>query len=102
MPCGRGSSWQRPHDAACSSRAPKVAREHPGPGRAVRLEPEDGRQVEGAHHHGRCADGAERSRSTVLTPVEEAMVVEFRRRTLLPLDDVLGGLRDTIPKLTRS
>ena len=29
-------------------------------------------------------------------------VVEFRRRTLLPLDDVLGCLRDTIPRLTRS
>ena len=41
-------------------------------------------------------------RSTVLTPAEEAMVVEFRRRTLLPLDDVLGCLRDSIPKLTRS
>jgi transposase InsO family protein len=41
-------------------------------------------------------------RSTVLTPIEEAMIVEFRRRTLLPLDDVLGCLRDTIPKLTRS
>ncbi len=40
--------------------------------------------------------------STVLSPVEEAMVVEFRRRTLLPLDDVLGCLRDSIPKLTRS
>lgn len=40
--------------------------------------------------------------STVLTPVEEAMIVEFRRRTLLPLDDVLGCLRDSIPKLTRS
>ena len=34
--------------------------------------------------------------STVLSPDEEAMVVEFRRRTLLPLDDVLGCLRDTI------
>jgi len=41
-------------------------------------------------------------RSTVLTPVEEAMIVEFRRRTLLPLDDVLGCLRHTIPRLTRS
>jgi hypothetical protein len=40
--------------------------------------------------------------STVLTVAEEAMVVEFRRRTLLPLDDVLGCLRDSIPKLTRS
>ena len=29
-------------------------------------------------------------------------VIEFRRRTLLPLDDVLGCLRDSIPKLTRS
>ena len=37
-----------------------------------------------------------------VTPVEEARVVEFRRRTLLPLDDVRGCLRDTIPKLTRS
>ncbi len=41
-------------------------------------------------------------RSTVLTPAEEAMVVEFWRRSLLPLDDVLGCLRDSIPKLTRS
>lgn len=40
--------------------------------------------------------------STVLTAVEEAMIVEFRRRTLLALDDVLGCLRDSIPKLTRS
>ena len=41
-------------------------------------------------------------RSTVLTLAEEAMVVEFRRRTLLPLDDVLGCLRDAVPTLTRS
>jgi hypothetical protein len=40
--------------------------------------------------------------STVLTPVEESMIVEFRRRTMLPLDDVLGCLRDSIPKLTCS
>ena len=30
------------------------------------------------------------------------MVVEFRRRTALPLDDVLGCLLDSIPNLTRS
>jgi transposase InsO family protein len=46
--------------------------------------------------------GPARPRSTVLTEAEEAIVVEFRRRTLLPLDDVLGCLRDAIPKLTRS
>ncbi|VFU16642.1 Integrase (fragment) (plasmid) [Methylocella tundrae] len=41
-------------------------------------------------------------RSTVLTPIEDAMIVAFRQRTLLPLDDVMGCLRDSIPKLTRS
>src|SRR3982750_319916 len=46
--------------------------------------------------------GPRRPRSTVLTEPEEAIVVEFRRRTLLPLDDVLGCLRESIPKLTRS
>lgn len=30
------------------------------------------------------------------------MVVEFRRRTLLPLDDLLGHLREALPQLTRS
>jgi len=42
------------------------------------------------------------SKSTILTPAEEAIIVEFRRRTLLPLDDVLGCLKDTIPNLSRS
>ncbi len=46
--------------------------------------------------------GPSKPRSTVLTEIEEAIVVEFRRRTLLPLDDVLGCLRETIPKLSRS
>ena len=46
--------------------------------------------------------GPTRPRSTVLTEAEEAIVVEFRRRTLLPLDDVLGCLRESIPKLSRS
>jgi hypothetical protein len=45
--------------------------------------------------------GRARPRSSVLTETEEAIVVEFRRRTLLPLDDVLGCLRETIPKLSR-
>jgi transposase InsO family protein len=46
--------------------------------------------------------GPRRPRSSVLTEIEEAIVVEFRRRTLLPLDDVLGCLRETIPALSRS
>ena len=48
------------------------------------------------------AMGPSRPRSSVLSEAEEAIVVEFRRRTLLPLDDVLGCLRETIPRLSRS
>lgn len=40
--------------------------------------------------------------STVLTIEEEAVIVAFRRHTLLPLDDCLYALRPTIPNLTRS
>jgi hypothetical protein len=46
--------------------------------------------------------GPAKPRSTTLTEAEEAIVVEFRRRTLLPLDDVLGCLRETLPALSRS
>src|SRR5918912_734284 len=41
-------------------------------------------------------------RSTALTEAEEALVVEFRRRTFLPLDVLLGCLRGPIPALSRS
>ena len=40
--------------------------------------------------------------STVLTPAEEAAVVLFRRHTLLPLDDCLYALQESIPHLRRS
>jgi transposase-like protein len=40
--------------------------------------------------------------STVLSVQEEAIVVAFRRHTLLPLDDCLYALLATIPHLTRS
>ena len=41
-------------------------------------------------------------KSTVLTIEEEAIVVAFRKHTLLPLDDCLYALQATIPHLTRS
>lgn len=40
--------------------------------------------------------------STVLSREEEALVIAFRRHTLLPLDDCLYALQATIPHLTRS
>src|SRR4028118_2303509 len=45
--------------------------------------------------------GPKEARSTVLTPSEEAIIVAFRRHTLLPLDDCLYGLHPTIPHLPR-
>jgi transposase InsO family protein len=39
---------------------------------------------------------------TVLTLEEEAVIVAFRKHTLLPLDDCLYALQATIPHLTRS
>ncbi len=46
--------------------------------------------------------GPKQPRSTVLTNEEEAIIVAFRKHTLLPLNDCLYSLRATIPNLTRS
>lgn len=46
--------------------------------------------------------GPTRPKSSVLSVEEEAVVVAFRRHTLLPLDDCLYALQATIPHLTRS
>jgi transposase-like protein len=46
--------------------------------------------------------GPQEPRSTVLSVEDEAVVVAFRRHTLLPLDDCLYALQPTIPHLTRS
>ena len=49
-----------------------------------------------------CPTGPKTPHSTVLTSEEEAIIVAFRRHTLLPLDDCLYSLQATIPHLTRS
>ena len=46
--------------------------------------------------------GPTEPRSTVLSVEDEAIIVAFRRHTLLPLDDCLYALQLTIPHLTRS
>jgi transposase-like protein len=46
--------------------------------------------------------GPKEPRSTVLSIEDEALIVAFRRHTLLPLDDCLYALQATIPHLTRS
>ncbi len=46
--------------------------------------------------------GPKQISSSVLTVEQEAMIVAFRRHTLLPLDDCLYALQPSIPELTRS
>ena len=46
--------------------------------------------------------GPKTPRSTVLSQAEEAIIVAFRKHTLLPLDDCLYALQSSIPHLTRS
>ena len=46
--------------------------------------------------------GPKEPKSTVLSIEDEAIIVAFRKHTLLPLDDCLYALQPTIPHLTRS
>ena len=46
--------------------------------------------------------GPREPKSTVLSIEEEAIIVAFRKHTLLPLDDCLYALQPTIPHLSRS
>lgn len=46
--------------------------------------------------------GPKQPRSNSLSPNEESACLVFRRHTLLPLDDCLYALQETIPHLTRS
>src|SRR5713226_5853963 len=46
--------------------------------------------------------GPKEPKSTVLSIEQEAIIVAFRRHTLLPLDDCLYALQATLPHLTRS
>jgi transposase InsO family protein len=46
--------------------------------------------------------GPREPRSSTLSAEQEAIIVAFRRHTLLPLDDCLYALQATLPHLTRS
>jgi IS30 family transposase len=46
--------------------------------------------------------GPKQAHSTVLSTEQEALIVAFRKHTLLPLDDCLYVLQETMPHLTRS
>src|ERR1700688_2957506 len=102
MPYGKRSSRQRPHDAAV--RAELQASKESARALAARYGL-NAKTVRKWRRRTTTADapmGPKVPKSSVLTAAEEAIVVAFRQKTLLPLDDVLGCLRDTIPNLSRS
>ena len=94
---GPGSSRQRPHDGGGPSRDPATSREREGAGPALRygISPTT---VQKWRKRETVTDermGPKEAHSTVPSPEEEAIVVAFRRHTLLPLDDCLYGLQPT-------
>ena len=100
---GKHASRQRPHDAENSSRASQRSQEKTstlaqryGLSRTTVTKWRSRKTTTDAPM------GPSQPRSTVLSPAEEAVIVEFRRRTLLPLDDVMGCLHESLPKLSRS
>jgi hypothetical protein len=94
------------HGSAATSEALRRAIQHSqeslrAPARRYGVNPKAIRQVEVAELSRRSSDRTDRA-STVLTVEQEAVVVAFRRHTLLPLDDCLYALQPMIPHLTRS
>src|SRR3954453_9743357 len=98
---GTRSSRLGPHDAASASRAQN--------GEAGTRRPPDPygpnpKTVAKWRRRTTTADqpmGSTWPRTSARTETEDASLVEFRCRTLLPLDNVLGCRRATIPKLSR-
>ena len=103
MPYGTNSSWQR-HDYARRPRS-NTSRSQAS---LAELSREFGINPKTVAKWRKRASveyqktGPKEPRSTALTEGEEAIVVAFRRHTLLPLDDCLYALQPSIPHLSRS
>lgn len=66
--------------------------------RPLPTEHEDRHQMAITSHHAAFSVGPAKPSSAKLTATEEAMVVEFRQRTMMPpLGDMLGHLLDYFP-----
>ena len=100
---GKHASWQRSHDAENSSRASQRSKEKT----SVLAQRYGLSRTTVTKWRTRTTTsdepmGPSQPKSTVLSPTEAGgSIVEFRRRTLLPLDDVMGYLRESIPELSQ-
>ena len=102
MHYGPDSPWERPHDSGSpssntnSQESLKVLAKRHG------INPKTVAQWRQRRTPDDRKTGPKESRSTVLTIEKEAIILAFRRHTLLPLDDCLYAQQATIPHLTRS
>jgi hypothetical protein len=78
------------------------SREPEGTGQVLRHQPQDVAKWKRRTSVTDLPTGPKEPRSTVLSVEDEAIIVAFRRHTLLPPDDCLYALQATIPHLTRS
>lgn len=101
MRYGNRSSWLSPHNTAPRVRAELQASQESTRALAARY----GLNVKTVAKWGSRSTttdkpmGPAKPCSVRLSDAEETMVVDFRRRTLLPLDDLLEHLRETLPPL---
>ena len=102
MRYGPGSSWKR-HDDEAIRRAIQHSQESlRALAKRYGINQKTVRKWKGRSSVADIRTGPTQPRSTVLSGEEEAIVVAFRRHTLLSLDDCLYALQPTIPHLTRS
>ena len=102
MRYGPGSSWKRHDDGGDPSSDTAYSREPGALAKRYGVNQKTVRKWKGRSSVADIRTGPTQPRSTVLSGEEEAIVVAFRRHTLLSLDDCLYALQPTIPHLTRS
>ena len=102
MHCGPDKSWERQNDRADPSSDTKQSREPAGPYQTIRDQHGDSGQAEVPYHGLRPKDRFRGANVTALFVEVGAIIVDFNRHTLLPLDDCNYASQPTVPRLTRS
>ena len=95
---GKNTTPVRPHNAGNPVPYPAKYRKPPKASHPLRHRPQNGRHRPSTEEAVRGPQPA----LAVLTPAEEAAVILFRQKTLLPLDDCPYALQEAIPHLSRS
>jgi hypothetical protein len=96
------TTWVRQHNRGGAWSHTKESREHKGALECSALNPTTLVKWRKRCFAPDAPMGSKEVHSNVLSVSEEAMLVSFRKQTLLPLDDCLYALQATIPPLTRS